>query len=178
MKWACSYSINSRHWFIAALEHWSSAHIPNFPQKLTRMVSVEALILSYFLFYFLNCHVAGDLGKCTSTLRKSVFLSPSGSQIPLLGAEVDVLMQRRNTAIGSMYGTHDELYCGMVTKNAICSTSDVDAAKKAFQRFTLQRKIAWLPHLFDIENFCIFTSLVICHLKLTEATAGLTWVYL
>ena len=52
-----------------------------------------------------------------------------------------------------MYGTHDELYCGMLTKNAICSTSDVDAAKKAFQRFTLQRKIAWLPLHFDVENF-------------------------
>ena len=106
------------------------------------MVGVKALLLSYFFFDCSFRDVAGDLGKCTSTLRKSVFLSSSGTQIPLLGAEVDVLMQRRNTAIGSMYSTHDELYCGMLTKNAICSPSDVDAAKKAFQRFTLQRKIA------------------------------------
>ena len=142
---------------------------------LARMVSVKALLLSYFLFDFSCCHVAGDLGRCTSSLRKSVFLSSSGSQIPLLGAEVDVLMQRRNTAIGSMYATHDELYCGMLTKNAICSPTDVDAAKKAFQRFTLQRKIAWLLLKFAIEIFQSFTSLVKFKLKLIEATGDLTW---
>ena len=79
---------------------------------------------------------------CTSSLRKTAFQSLPTSRIPLLGAEVDVLMQRRNTRIGSMYPTHDDLYNDRLAKNAFCGRNDVEIAIKAIQRFTLQRELA------------------------------------
>jgi hypothetical protein len=79
--------------------------------------------------------------KCASSLRRNLSPSLSSPQIPLLGAEIDILMQRRNTKIGSMYETHDELYNQRLAQNAICGRADVETAIKAIQRFTLQRKL-------------------------------------
>ena len=78
---------------------------------------------------------------CTSTLRTTLLPPPNTNLIPLLGAEIDVLMQRRNTKIGSMYSTYDELYNERLAQNAVCGRADVEAAIKSIQRFTLQRKL-------------------------------------
>ena len=78
---------------------------------------------------------------CTSTLRKTLLPPSNTNLIPLLGAEIDVLMQRRNTKIGNMYSTYDELYNDRLAQNAVCGRADVEAAIKSIQRFTLQRKL-------------------------------------
>mmetsp|Transcript_26822 Transcript_26822/g.25681 ORF Transcript_26822/g.25681 Transcript_26822/m.25681 type:complete len:292 (+) Transcript_26822:72-947(+) len=75
---------------------------------------------------------------CTSSLRKSILPARSDAQVPLISAEVDILMQRRNTKIGNIYATHDELYNDRLAKNAIEGRSEVEAAIKNIQRFTLQ----------------------------------------
>lgn len=116
-----------------------------------------------FLFYSslaLGCHSLSDF-VCSSSLRKSLFQPTAHLPVPLLGAEVDVLMQRRNTKVGNIYSTHDELYNDRLAKSVYCGRNDVEAAIKAIQRFTLQRKL-FLFSLFLITfKFFIFVGVMI-----------------
>ena len=100
----------------------------------------ELSIIVFYSVVLIGCQGCSNI-VCTSTLRKSLLAPSAAAQVPLLGAEVDVLMQRRNTKIGSMYSTFDELYNDRLAKNSIYGRADVEAAIKAIQRFTLQRKI-------------------------------------
>lgn len=110
---------------------------------------------------------------CTSTLRKTLLPPSAAVQIPLLGAEVDVLMQRRNTKVGNMYSTYDELYNERLTQNAICGRADVEAAIKNIQRFTLQRKLLYsfqfTWNMFTTES----ESLLYINFQSTGAMDGL-----
>lgn len=101
---------------------------------------LTSLLIFYLWSLFLPTY---GITHCTSTLRKTLFPSSSSitPSIPLLPAEVDILMQRRNTKIGSMYDTYDILYNERLAKNAICGRADVESAIKAIQRFSLQRML-------------------------------------
>jgi hypothetical protein len=110
------------------------------------------------LFYsslILGCQSLSDFA-CSSTLRKSFFQPPVQLPVPLLGAEVDVLMQRRNTKVGNIYSTHDELYNDRLAKSVYCGRNDVEAAIKAIQRFTLQRKFFIYSLFLIIYKILIF----------------------
>jgi hypothetical protein len=141
-----------------------------------------------FLFYsslILGCQSLSDFA-CSSTLRKSLFQPPVLLPVPLLGAEVDVLMQRRNTKVGNIYSTHDELYNDRLAKSVYCGRNDVEAAIKAIQRFTLQRKLFIYSLFLIIYKFFIFVGVMIAShalssflqiadAKLTGATVALIW---
>lgn len=63
--------------------------------------------------------------------------------------------------MGNIYSTHDELYNDRLAQNAFCGRNDVEAAIKAIQRFTLQRKLKIYTLSLIVYDFFIFVGVVI-----------------
>lgn len=121
------------------------------------MMMLHSLTTLFCCILLISCQGCSNLA-CTSTLRKTILKESATAQVPLLAAEVDVLMQRRNTRIGSMYSTYDELYNDRLAKNAIAGRADVEAAIKSIQRFTLQRKSHSNYFFFDHMKIRLFSD--------------------